>query len=143
MSRVDARVQVIDTQGGRTYTQRFDTTPIRIGRAPCSDLFLPHTAIAGRHGEISIGPRFAYFRSRAWWRRSWIDGVRVKRGRAVKLTQDSVITIGPFEVKLSFRVRDWRYERERKVTPLVLAGNPAGSELSQSCRRVRRYSDVG
>jgi hypothetical protein len=120
--RVDARVQVVDTRCGLASTERFDATPIRIGRAPGNDLFLPHRSIAALHGEIAIGPRFAYFRSRAWLRASRIDGVRVKRGRTVKLTPDSVISLGPFEVTVWFRVRDRRYERERKVTPLALDG---------------------
>jgi predicted component of type VI protein secretion system len=137
MSRVDARVQVVDTETGWKFTQRFDTTPIRIGRALSSDLLLPHAAIAGRHGEISIGLRVAYFRSRAWLRSTWIDGVQAKRGRSIKLTQDSVITIGPFEVKVAFRVRDRRYERERAVTPLALpvlgSDPPARSEPRFAC----------
>jgi pSer/pThr/pTyr-binding forkhead associated (FHA) protein len=120
--RIDARVEVVDTAVGSTFTARFDATPIRIGRAFFNDLLLPHPAIAGRHGEISVGSRVAYFRSRSWLRKSWIDGVRVKRGRAIRLAEDSVITIGPFEVKLSFRIRDRRYERDRKVTPLAVMG---------------------
>jgi pSer/pThr/pTyr-binding forkhead associated (FHA) protein len=126
VSRVNARVEVLDTEVGRTFTERFDATPIRIGRAPLNDLLLPHPAIAARHGEITIGPRFAYFRSRAWLRASRIDGVRVKRGRNLKLTHESVISIGPFEVRVSFRVRDRRYERERKVTPLALVDAEGG-----------------
>ncbi len=120
MSRIDARVRVVDTEGGRTFIERFDATPIRIGRALDSDLILPHPAIAARHGEIAIGARAAYFRSRAWWRASRIDGVRVQRGRAVKLTAETVISIGPYEISVWFRVRDRRYERDRKVTPLAL-----------------------
>jgi pSer/pThr/pTyr-binding forkhead associated (FHA) protein len=119
VSRIDARVQVVDTERGHTFTERFDATPIRIGRALGNDLFLSHPKIAARHGEIAIGPRAAYFRSRAWLRSSRIDGVRVKRGCAVKLTHESVISLGPFEVTVWFRVRDRGYERERKVTPLV------------------------
>jgi len=125
VSRVDARVQVVDTRTGRTFTERFDTTPIRIGRALGSDLFLPHRSIAARQGEIAIGPRLAYFRSCAWLRPSRIDGVRLRRGRAMRLTPQSVISLGPFEVTVWFRVRDRSSERDRKVTPLVLASLPA------------------
>jgi pSer/pThr/pTyr-binding forkhead associated (FHA) protein len=128
MSRIDARVHIVNTEGGRTFTERFDATPIRIGRALDSDLFLPHRSIAAHHGELAIGPRFAYFRSRAWLRSSRIDGVRVPRGRAVKLTHESVISLGPYEVTVWFRVRDRSYERERKVTPLVLATILPGPE---------------
>ena len=120
MSRIDARVRVVDTEAGRTFTERFEATPIRIGRALDSDLVLPHPAIAARHGEIAIGARSAYFRSRAWLRASRIDGVRLQRGRAVKLTGETVISLGPYEVSVWFRVRDRRYERDRKVTPLAL-----------------------
>jgi hypothetical protein len=133
VSRVEARVEVLDTEVGHTFTERFDTTPIRIGRALPNDLFLLHPAIAAQHGEITIGPRFAYFRSRAWLRESRIDGVRVKRGRAVQLTHESVISLGPFEVRVSFRVRDRRYERERKVTPLALVG-AEGDRLALNSR---------
>jgi hypothetical protein len=119
-SRIDARVRVVDTEGGHTFTERFDATPIRIGRALDSDLVLPHPGIAAHHGEIAIGVRSAYFRSRAWLRACRIDGVRVRRGRAVRLTGESVITLGPYEVSVWFRVRDRRYERDRKVTPLAL-----------------------
>jgi pSer/pThr/pTyr-binding forkhead associated (FHA) protein len=125
VSRIDARVQVVDTEGGGVFTERFDATPIRIGRALDSDLMLPHPAIAGHHGEIAIGPRVAYFRRRAWLRASRIDGVLVKRGRAVKVTDESVISLGPYEVRVWFRVRDRGYERERKVTPLAIAGRHA------------------
>ena len=121
MSRVDARIQIVDTEGGRTLTERFDTTPIRIGRALDNDLLLPHPGIAAYHGEVAIGARFAYFRSCAWVRASRIDGVRVKRGRAVKLTDESVISLGPFQITVWFRVRDRRTERDRLVTPLALA----------------------
>jgi hypothetical protein len=120
MSRIDARVRVVDTAAGRTFTERFDTTPIRIGRALDSDLLLPHPAIAARHGEITIGARAAYFCSWAWLRPSRIDGVRVKRGLLVKLGDESVISLGPYEVTVWFRARDRRYERDRKVTPLAL-----------------------
>jgi pSer/pThr/pTyr-binding forkhead associated (FHA) protein len=120
MSRIDARVRVVDTDAGRTFIERFDATPIRIGRALDSDLVLPHPAIAARHGEIAIGQRFAYFRSRAWLRPSRIDGVRIRRGLAVRLTDESVITLGPYEFTVWFRARDRRYERDRKVTPLAL-----------------------
>ncbi len=121
MSRVDARVRVVDTEGGRTFTEHFDATPIRIGRALDCDLVLPHPAIAARHGEIAIGQRSAYFRSRAWLRPSRIDGVRVRRGQAARLTGESVITLGPYEISVWFRARDRRYERDRKVTPLALS----------------------
>jgi hypothetical protein len=127
VSRIDARVQVVDTEGGGVFTERFDATPIRIGRALDSDLLLPHPAIAAHHGEIAIGARVAYFRSRAWLRASDVDGVRVQRGRAVKLTGESVISVGPYEVRVWFRVRDRAYERQRKVTPLVLAPNLTGT----------------
>ena len=120
MSRIDARVRVVDTEGGRAFTEHFDATPIRIGRALDCDLVLPHPAIAARHGEIAIGQRSAYFRSRAWLRPSRIDGVRVRRGQAARLTGESVITLGPYEISVRFRARDRRYERDRKVTPLAL-----------------------
>ena len=120
MSRIDARIQVVDTEGGRTFIERFDTTPIRIGRALDSDLVLPHPAIAARQGEIAIGARAAHFFSRAWLRASYVDGARVKRGRAVKLTDETVISVGPYEVRVWFRVRDRRTERDRLVTPLAL-----------------------
>jgi len=119
MSHIDARVRVVDTEGGRTFTERFDATPIRIGRALDSDLVLPHPAIAARHGEIAIGTRAAHFRSRAWLRASYVDGARVRRGRAVKLTDETVISLGPYEIRVWFRVRDRRYERDRRVTPLI------------------------
>jgi hypothetical protein len=119
VSRIDARVQVVDTESGRTFTERFDATPIRIGRALDSDLVLPHPTIAARHGEIAIGARAATFRRRARLRVSYVDGARVKRGRAVKLADESIISVGPYEVRVWFRVRDRSYERERKVTPLA------------------------
>lgn len=119
MSRIDARVRVVDTDGGRTFIERFDATPIRIGRALDSDLVLPHPAIAVRHGEIAIGARAAHFRSRAWLRASYVDGARVRRGRVVKMTDETVISLGPYEIRVWFRVRDRRYERDRRVTPLI------------------------
>ena len=119
MSRIDARVRVVDTVGGRTFTERFDATPIRIGRALDSDLVLPHPAIAAHHGEIAIGARAAHFRSRAWLRASYVDGARARRGRVVKMTEETVISLGPYEIRVWFRVRDRRYERDRKVTPLI------------------------
>jgi hypothetical protein len=128
MSRIDARIQIVDTERGRTFTERFDATPIRIGRALGNDLFLLHPKIAARHGEIAIGPRAAYYRNHAWLRSSRIDGVRVKRGCAVKLTHESVISLGPFEVTVWFRVRDRGYERERTVTPLVVTPILLGPE---------------
>ena len=102
MSRIDARVRVVDTEGGRTFIERFDTTPIRIGRAFDCDLRLAPSGDAARHGEIEIGQRSAYFRSRAWLRPSRIDDVRVRRGLAVKLTDESVITLGPMKSRYGF-----------------------------------------
>jgi pSer/pThr/pTyr-binding forkhead associated (FHA) protein len=127
MSRIDARVQVVDTERGQTFIERFDTTPIRIGRALDSDLVLPHPSIAARHGELVIGARVAHFRGRAWLRASYVDGARVTRGRAVKLTDESVISLGPYEVRIWFRVRDRRTERDRLVTPLAVAVVPQRS----------------
>jgi pSer/pThr/pTyr-binding forkhead associated (FHA) protein len=143
VSRIDARVRVVDTEGVRTFTERFDATPIRIGRALDSDLVLPHPAIAARHGEIAIGARAAHFRSRAWLRASYVDGARVKRGRAVKLADETVISLGPYEIKVWFRVRDRRYERDRRVTPLVSTPILIVPEmrLARSTEPFRRVAD--
>jgi len=141
MSRVDARVQVVDTQNGRTFSERSYATPIRIGRALDSDLVLPHPAIAARHGEIAIGARAAHFRSRAWLRASYVDGARVKRGRAVKVTSESIVSLGPYEVRVWFRVRDRRYERERKVTPLVPARSPIEIAIALGPRLITSNRD--
>jgi hypothetical protein len=124
MTALSAWLEVVDTEIGYRFTRRFTASPISIGRALINNVCLQHPDIADRHGEISIGPRFARFRSRAWIKKSWIDGRRVRRGEFVKLAQESVLALGPFRMTLRFQVRDRQYERQHKVTPLALVRLP-------------------
>jgi hypothetical protein len=54
-----------------------------------------------------------------------------------------VISLGPYEIKVWFRVRDRRYERDRRVTPLVSTPILIVPEmrLARSTEPFRRVAD--
>jgi hypothetical protein len=119
-NHVEALVGIVNTQLSRAFTMKFAASPIRIGRAQTNSLCLEHPAVARSHGEISFGPDAVVFRSRALMKSSWVDGTRIKRGRAVELTETSVITLGPFRLEVCMRT-PWtaRDHRSTKVTPVA------------------------
>jgi hypothetical protein len=121
-AEVEALVGIVNTEASRAFTEAFVESPIRIGRSRTNSLCLEHPTIARSHGEISFGPSHVLFRNHAWTKASCVDGIRIKRGQALELNADSVITLGPFRIQV-LRRTPWarRDDDTDKVTPLALA----------------------
>jgi predicted component of type VI protein secretion system len=116
-----ALVTVVDTVSDRVFRETFVAGPVRIGGHRANDLRLSHSRVARWHGEIDFEADQVSFRHRAWTRRSSVDGRALARGEAVRLTEQSVIAIGPFRLDVSLcapRVQRTG-ARARKLTPLV------------------------
>lgn len=122
MKDVEAVVTIVDTQAGQMFARRFLISPIRIGSGRHDHLRLREARLGSGQAEIFFDQRGAAFRRRSWFRKSWIDGVRAKRGRAMPLSAHSIVTIGRFEISVAVRRRET--ERARKVTPLSLVRPP-------------------
>jgi hypothetical protein len=127
-------VTIVDTNVDRMFTRTFAGSPIRIGSHRSTDLRLRHPEIARCHGEIGFEPGSLWFRNRAWTKRTFVDEASLTRGEAVTLTDQSVISIGPFRIDVSLcKLRFREAERSRRTTPLVL---PAYRELFHETRAV-------
>ena len=125
MNNIEAMVTIVDTETGHMFGKRFSSSPIRIGSSGRDHLRLRHTAVGPGHGEILFfGPRVALFRNRSWLRKSWVDGVRTKRGQSLTLGAQSIVIVGPFEISVVVRRRTADRDRARKVTPLALTRPP-------------------
>lgn len=122
MKDVEAMVTIVDTAAGQVFARRFSVSPIRIGNGHRDHLRLRRAQIGSGQAEILFDQRGVVLRQRSWFRRTWVDGVRAKRGHSTRLGAHSIIAIGRFEISVVVRRR--ATDRARKVTPLALVRPP-------------------
>src|SRR6185369_15464565 len=100
---IEALVGVVNVKTSQTFTVRCASSPARIGRSRTSEVWLDHRAVARHHAELLFNAHGIYFRNLAWIRKTFVDGLRIRRGVSVELDETAVVLVGPFKIEVCLR----------------------------------------
>ena len=100
------KVQVYDSQTGRTRAERYQRSPVRIGRHPSNELCLSFGFVSGRHAQIDFDERGGTFTDVGSTNGSTINGQRVTANQAIPIGDGLNVTIGKLEMRFGWEQVD-------------------------------------
>ena len=112
------KVQIYDSETGRTREERYTQSPVRIGRHPQNELCLSFGFVSGKHAQVDFDARGGSFVDLGSTNGSTVDGHRLEAGHAVAIAGGLSVTVGKLEMRFSWT----EAEGARPQPPVDVAG---------------------